>query len=69
MNTVFEVFFWVLTVQMLLGLENRQLLYVWFLHFFRERERERERFVRDEWRIVRVVALEPTKLESQWCKM
>ena len=43
MNTVFEVFFWVLTVQMLLGLENRQLLYVWFLHFFRERERERER--------------------------
>ena len=67
MNTVFEVFFWVLTVQMLLGLENRQLLYVWFLHFFRERERER--FVRDEWRIVRVVALERTKLESQWCKM
>ena len=65
MNTVFEVFFWVLTVQMLLGLENRQLLYVCFLHFFRERER----FVRDEWRIVRVVPLEPTKLESQWCKM
>ena len=44
MNTVFEVFFWVLTVQMLLGLENRQLLYVWFLHSLeRERDRERER--------------------------
>ena len=35
MKTVFEVF-WVLAVEMLLllGLENRQLLHVCFLHLF-----------------------------------